>query len=661
MRYAVSFLAGWMLLGTYCSLAQDTFPIEIQADQPYAEIPATLWGVFFQDVNFAADGGLHAELVKNGSFEFADPMKGWEEQSGSGAPAVQILNRGADSSDMRFIRVVPQKDSLHAILLNRGFRGMGIRKDEFYPFSFWARQDRGTLSVTLQIVGVRGDTLGEVAIPIESDNWKYYEGNIQADTTDARAALRVVIEGTGTADLDRVSLRPQHTWRKSTIPLRQDLMAILEALKPGFFRFPGGALVGGKDLQNGYQWKETLGPLPARKTKESYWNNAIHARQTTDYYQSFALGFFEYFVMAEALGAAPFPVVNAGMACPYQTGEIVELQQMEPYIQNVLDLIEFANGDATTPWGHVRASLGHPASFNLKFIGVGYDHEGPSYVGRYQQIARAVHQKYPQIQLMAGTGAQPTGSQYTYLSEKWQSLNVPLVEHHAYEGPLWFLNNARRYDTIPRTGTKVAVGAYAAHTQEGEDPESANNWGSALAEAAFMIGLERNADLVSMASYAPLLAHREAWQWRPCLIWFDNLNVIVTPNYYIQKMFSCNKGTQVVPAVHHGKVLSQKDELHVSAVIDQDTQELIVKIVNTQDTMRTVLLDLKGITVKHKKTLVQTLWSSNLTDYNSLKSPYRVVPVTRYTRLKRNKVNILLGPYSFTLLRIPFQPLADDQ
>jgi alpha-N-arabinofuranosidase len=357
--------------------------------------------------------------------------------------------------------------------------------------------------------------------------------------------------------------------------------------------------------------------------------------------------------MAEDMGAEPLPILNCGMSCQFNAGEVVPLNELQPYIQDALDLIEFANGSENSRWGSVRTSMGHPKPFNLKYIGVGNEQWEEQYIERYKLFEKALQDKHPEIMIVSGSGPSASGAYFDLAWTELRKLNPSLIDEHYYMPPEWFLSNADRYDSYDRKGIKVFAGEYAAHGREGAAPESRNNWLSALAEAAFMTGLERNADVVYMASYAPLLAHAEAWQWRPDLIWFDNLNVAGTPNYYVHKMFSNHRGTHVIPALREGKALAGTDSLYISAVTEKDSG-VYVKIVNASDESRTVRLNLSGATFDRTAEM-ETLRSDGLYEFNQVSDPKNIFPAVRPVELAGKRLLLNIEPLSVNIVKLSFR------
>jgi alpha-N-arabinofuranosidase len=632
------------------SFAQD---ITVRVDKPGAAIRPTMWGIFFEDINMAADGGLYAELVKNRSFEFNNPLMGWQAKTAApGNGTVLVLNQSAENPDNpRFIRVTHYTDAAYG-LVNEGFRGMGIKQDETYHFSVWSRSTAPmTLRLELQTPG--GQIIGSAKRTLNNPgSWKKDSVSFTATTTEPHARLYIGFEGQGTIDLDMISLFPDHTWKQRPGGLRADLAQLLADMHPGFIRFPGGCIVEGRDLTNRYQWKKTVGRVEDRKLIVNRWNTEFAHRLTPDYFQSFGLGFFEYFQLAEDIGAQPLPILNCGMACQFNTAEVVPIPDIDPYIQDALDLIEFANGDASTKWGGLRAGMGHPEPFHLKMMGVGNEQWGPQYVERYQVFTKAIKARYPDIRLVNSTGPDPDGARFDFLNDTLRKMHADILDEHYYRNPDWFLQNATRYDHYDRNGPKIFAGEYAAQSDKVVSAGNQNNWQCALAEAAFMTGLERNADVVQMASYAPLFAHVDGWQWTPDLIWFDNLRSYGTPDYYVQKLFASNKGTAVLPLTLKDSPLTGQDSLFGSACIDSDAQEIIIKLVNTSARTQHPVIHLNGIRKPDPYAKAFLLTAGQLDGVNSLDNPTAVSPTEISLSCKAKKLEPALGPYSFLVIRI---------
>jgi alpha-N-arabinofuranosidase len=533
---------------------------------------------------------------------------------------------------------------------------MGIQEGAEYVFSAYVRSVGSSSPKTLaaEITGSDNKALGSATLSGFTPQWKKYEATFRASGTNERARLAVVVDQKGELDVDMVSLYPKETWKNRPNGLRKDLVQLLADMKPGFIRFPGGCIVEGRRLELRYEWKKTVGDVNQRRLIVNRWNDEFAHRPTPDYFQSFGLGFYEYFQLSEDVGATPLPIVNCGMACQFNSSETAPLDQLQPYIQDALDLIEFANGSATqTRWGRLRAQMGHPAPFNLKMIGIGNEQWGPRYVERYKRFAEVLKKAHPEIALVSSSGPGDSGKQFDYLWGQMRELKADIVDEHYYMPPKWFLANARRYDKYDRNGPKVFAGEYAAQTSGVARPDNRNNWEGALAEAAFITGLERNADVVTLASYAPLLAHVEAWQWTPDMIWFNNLRSFGTPNYYVQKMYSTNLGTHILPVTVNGSTANGERDLYSSASIDRKTGEAIVKLVNAAATPRTVRLELTGAGDLKRAGRQVVLASSDLKTENSLDQPTRLAPVERPLSIPSASFEVTLQPYSMTILRVP--------
>lgn len=636
------------------SEAQTTKSIIIKVNQPKTEIQPTMWGIFFEDINLAADGGLYAELVKNRSFEFAKPLMGWKILKPDTTAGILIINQQETNPDNpRFIRITRDNETEKFGLSNEGFRGMGVKQGMTYHFSVLARPvGNSSIKLRIELVNAKGNAIGRATLVPDGNGWGKYSVDFSSSETEPKARLNIWFEGKGSLDLDMISLFTDDTWKHRPGGLRADLVQLLADLKPGFLRFPGGCIVEGRDLATRYQWKKTVGNINDRQLIINRWNTEFKHRPTPDYFQSFGLGFFEYFQLAEDIGAEPLPILSCGMACQFNTAELAPMDQLDPYIQDALDLIEFANGNADSKWGKVRTHMGHPAPFNLKMIGVGNEQWGPQYIERYIAFEKAIHAKYPDVKIISGTGPSPDGNFFEYASAELKKLNAQIVDEHYYANPDWFLKNASRYDNYDRNSYKIFAGEYAAQSKFTCSPDNENNWLCALSEAAFMTGLERNADVVNLCSYAPLFAHVEGWQWKPDLIWFDNLRSFGTVNYYVQKMFSTNKGTEVLAMLQENNPLTGQNGLYGSAAFDHKTSEIILKLVNTTNQVQLNNLVLDGANKLSSKGTVIVLKSEDLNRVNSLDQPTLVSPIEQEITIKGKNLNYKLEPYSFTIIKI---------
>jgi alpha-L-arabinofuranosidase len=647
-------------LGLFCAQGADALArvngITVQVDRPGAAISPTLFGLFFEDINFGADGGLYPERVKNRSFEFPEPLMGWKQITpGDSKGTLYVLDAGSVKREpnSHYLRVKVDAPGKGFGVSNEGFRGIGIEKGAEYTFSVRARRVDGTpAALRVELVGANGEALGEARVSAFTPRWRKYTATVRAAATDPKAHMNLLVEGGGTLDVDLVSLYPKDTWQRRENGLRADLVKLLKEMKPGFLRFPGGCIVEGSHLERRYQWKTTIGDLDDRSLLINRWNYEFRHRPTPDYFQTFGLGFYEYFLLSEDIGAEPLPILNCGMACQFNTGELVPLEELDHYIQDALDLIAFANAPAGTPWGKRRAAMGHPAPFNLKMIGIGNEQWGPQYIERYKVFARVLKEKHPEVALISSAGPSPDGERFDYLWKTLRELKADIVDEHYYMAPRWFRENAGRYDNYPRTGPKVFAGEYAAQSVGIARPDNKNDWECALSEAAFVTGLERNADVVRMSSYAPLFGHVEAWQWTPNMIWFDNLRSYGTPNYYVQKLFSANRGTHVLPVLLDGSPKNGRDDLYASASVDNRAGEVILKVVNTSSSGREVRVQLAGARGVGRGGKAFVLSSNDLKAENSLDEPTKVAPVERPLAVSSGDFTHTFAPRSMTVLRI---------
>jgi len=650
-----------LLLAASCLTvkAQSEQPLIVNIQKPVAAIQPTMWGVFFEDINMGADGGIYAELVKNRSFEFSKPLMGWSIKGKKITEGdALVLNRQEKQlANPRFLRLnVKDAAKGEAGITNEGFKGMGIKKDLKYDFSLMYRLQRGNVTLHIELVDAKNIVIGSTTLkPNTVDaNWHKQGISFTANTTVEKAKLNIWFEGNGLIDMDMISLFPTDTWMGRPGGMRADMIQMLADMKPGFIRFPGGCIVEGMDLANRYQWKKTIGPIEDRQLIMNRWNVEFAHRPAPDYFQTFGLGFYEYFQLAEDIGAAPLPILNCGMACQYNTAELVPIEQLGPYIQDALDLIEFANGDVNTEWGKVRASMGHPKPFNLKYVGVGNENWGPQYIERAKLFQQKIKEKYPNIKLIYSSGTDPDSERFHYLDKELRGMNADVIDEHYYRSPDWFLKNASRYDSYDRKGAKVFAGEFAAHIDNKITGSNKNTWEAAIAEAAFMTGLERNAEVVQMASYAPLFANAEGWQWAPDLIWVNNLNVYGTPNYYVQKLFSTNKGTHVLDASIASKAISNVDGIYASSVIDTIKKEIIVKVINTSTTAQNKSIVFEGNKKLNAKAKI-TVMKGDLGDKSSFDQPQIFAPNEVQFTLKGKKAALNLAPNSFTMLKVSYQ------
>ena len=511
--------SGLALFATTIVLAAPA-KIAVQVNQPGHKIPATLWGIFFEDINLSADGGVYAELVRNRNFQDADKPDHWTAVSSGDTQVVLSIDtdKPVSPKNPRSLKVtIREPGSSRVGVANRGYYGIAVAKGENYVLSLNARGDgifTGPLALSLE--ASNGLVYAQEGITQLTPEWKSYKVSLKAKATDPKARLVISATQAGTFWLDMVSLFPKTTWKNHNF--RPDLMEMLAGLKPAFNRFPGGCWVEGDRMREAYRWKQTIGDPAERRTQHNIWA----------YEATHGVGFHEYLIMCEDLGCEPLFVINCGMS----HRENVPLEQMDEFVQDALDAIEYCNGPVTSKWGAVRAKAGHPAPFHLKYMEIGNENGGPAYRERWALFHKAIKARYPEIQLIANhwAGGFPTDPM------------PDVVDEHYYNNPEFFMRQAGKYDTYDRQGPKVYVGEYAVTSGAG-----LGNLRGALGEAAFMTGMERNSDVVIMASYAPLFCNANHKRWPINLINYDSARVFGIPSYYVQQMFSRHRGDVLLP------------------------------------------------------------------------------------------------------------------
>lgn len=648
------FCAAALGLFSVASVAQTT--INIDAKKPGAAIPSTLYGIFFEDINYAADGGLYAEMVKNRSFEFPQALMGWTSFG-----HVDVRNDGPFERNPHYVRLTdPGHGEKRTGLENEGFFGVTVKADAEYNFSVWARSaDQKESKIRVEIINPA--SMGESQVLahqditiIDNGEWNKYKTTLKPKQDVQRGRLRIFLVGKNGVDLEHVSLFPADTWKGRENGMRTDLAQALADLKPGIFRFPGGCIVEGTDLETRYQWKNSIGQVENRPLNENRWHYTFPHRFYPDYYQSYGIGFYEYFLLSEDIGAEPLPVISCGLACQFQNRNDdahVPVDELQPYIEDALDLIEFANGDETTKWGKIRSEMGHKAPFNLKYLAVGNEQWGKLYPERLEKFITAIRAKYPKIKIVGTSGPDSEGDKFDYLWPEMRRLKVDLVDEHFYRPESWFLSQGNRYDNYDRKGPKVFAGEYACHGKG----KKWNHFNAALLEAAFMTNIERNADVVEMATYAPLFAHVEGWQWRPDMIWYDNSRSVRSCSYYVQQLYSLNKGKNVLKTTDaKGKPLAGNDGqngLFASSVVDADGS-IIVKVINTSDENQKITLNVSGLKKKALSGVKVTSYTSDKLDAdNTLDNPEAIVPTTSSDAASGNVYNATLNAKTFSVYR----------
>jgi alpha-L-arabinofuranosidase len=625
--------------------------LTLQAQQK-KQISSDLIGVFFEDINYAADGGLYAELIQNRSFEYNPAeRKGWNsftaweyitEGYGYGNISVETSSP-VHPNNPHYIVINVEETGQNGIgLKNQGFDGIPVKAGEKYQFSVFLKQLEGiSIPINVKLIGKKGTVLGEINFNSDSKEWKKYQSEITVSETQDSASLLVLAKGKGKIAIDNVSLFPQNTFKNRPNGLRADLAQTIADLKPKFMRFPGGCLVHGDGLGNLYRWKNTIGPVEQRIEQRNIWG----------YHQTAGLGYFEYFQFCEDMGAKPLPVVPAGVSCQNSGGtwriggtgqKGISMTQMPDYVQEVLDLIEWANGPVTSTWGAKRAEAGHPKSFNLEYIGIGNEDKiTPEFKERFKLIYDVVKVKYPHIKVIGTVGPAPNGEDFEQGWKFANQENVPMVDEHYYMKPTWFIANQKRYDTYDRTKSKVYLGEYASQ---------GNTLFNAIAEAAYVTSLERNGDVVQLASYAPLLAKAGHTQWNPDMIYFTNTAIYKTANYYTQQLFSVNQGDTYFQNVITPGTNRVDSTIAYSCVKDSKSGDVILKLVNCGKTAQKFKINLSQFRDLGSKAVVSVLSGASETK-NSFENPNNIAPVISDFKVGKN-FRYDVQPISLIVIRV---------
>lgn len=621
------------------------------------KISDKLIGIFFEDISNAADGGLYAELIQNRDFEYdpADcgkdgwgPEYAWNLSDGKVTLSLPLESKNPlHENNKNYLHFSNSEKAL--FLKNEGFDGISLKKGGKYKFSLYANKPNSAKPVALRVdlCDAKGKRVGTGTVKIAKSGWQNYEIELTSTKDVPGGNLLLTIPAKSEVSLDMISLFPEDTFKGRTNGLRKDLAETLKALNPKFVRFPGGCVAHGDGIDNIYDWKGSIGPLYARKPLRNMWG----------YHQTRGLGYHEYFLFCEDLGAEPLPVLAAGVPCQnsgrasrYTHDEItldgqqcgIPMEDMGDYIQDVLDLIEYANGDVTTEWGAKRAATGHPEPFNLKYIGIGNeDMITEVFEERFKLINDAVKAKCPEIKVVGTVGPFYEGADYRHGWEFAKEQNVDMVDEHYYVSPGWFINNRDFYDDYDRTGPKVYLGEYASHM-----PGRESNLEAALTIALYLTDVEKNGDIVEMTSYAPLFAKDNHVNWRPDMIYFSNDSIRLTPDYYVQKMYGNNSGTKYLLS----EVSIDNESVDVSRRIghslvrDEQTGDYIVKLANLLPVEVNVTEYLGSLGIADVEAKVETL-SGNPTELNTK-------PTEGYVNIKGGNLELTLNPYSFTVIRI---------
>ena len=639
-----------------------------------ADIMPDMMGLFFEDINYAADGGLYAEMLENRAFEFVDcygdkadyytefdGLYGWEcYPKEKNARMRCVMGSPVAEENPHYLRFTAEESQ--AGFKNQAYDGIVLKKGAQYEVSFYARSIsyQGRIQISVQkdgIIAASGETELLPGKKQEPHNWKKYHLLLTAKEDVKGGDFAVMLEQTGVVEFDFFSMMPKDAVCGI---FRRDLFELLKDLQPGFIRFPGGCIIEGNTLSNRYRFKETLKPVEHRRSNWNRWavhlvneENGYHS-VFSHYNQTLGMGYYEFFLLCEALGAKPLPVLNVGLACQYQSYEMVQpgTEAFGQYLQDALDLIEFANG------AEVRVAMGHKEPFHLTMLGIGneqWETEKSGFFERYRLFEECIHAKYPEIRLIGSAGPDITSERYEkawkyyHGAVKTQKNYVYAVDEHYYVEPDWFYAHTDFYDEYPRD-VKVFAGEYAAHPGHTELMEQKNCLGGALAEAAFLTGVERNADVVVLASYAPLFARLGFTQWAPDMIWFDGETSYATPNYYVQKMFSCMKGTSVLDTLGEEKK-TQMEQVYYNPVRDDATGAVYCKIVNASEKEKQLTIcDETG-----KPYQVERVWllgGMEKEAFNSLEKPDRVAIREMEQKAGEERGVITLEKNTFAVLQL---------
>ena len=634
----------------------------MQAPQGGKQISHELIGIFFEDISSSADGGLYAELLQNGSFEFDlverdgwGPGTAWRViRPGHSLGLAQALQQDPiHPNNPNYMRLTTERvrefkdyDGWKGFgLENHGFDGISVKADACYDFSFFARNVDGKdkqVRVSLVEPGKKARVLADTVLTVNGQTWTPYTATLRANGDCRNAALRVLVLTLGVMDVDQLSLMPQDTYKGHG--LRRDLAEALEALNPKFLRFPGGCVVhgGGDGFWNTYRWKTTVGPKEQRRQLKNTWG----------YHQSMGLGYYEYFQMCEDMNMQPVPILPCGVSCqganggwdmwPTQAQDVVPMQEMDEWVQDALDLIEWANGDENTKWGKVRAAAGHPKPFGLKYLGIGNEEKiSPEFVERFKYMYAKITEKHPEIVIVgtAGPGSHPGNPDYEAGWKLARELDMPILDEHYYEKHDYF-ETSRQYDSYPREGkTKVYLGEYASKDKKMRD---------ALAEALYLLHVERNGDIVCMTSYAPLFARKNATNWNPDLIYFDNERPFLTCSYYVQQMFGQSSGNYYYGdcVTFEGEKTNMQEQ---SVVLNTKTRQLFVKVCNAAADARKVNIDLSRFSGLKKNAVKTTLAGEPDQENNFDAQP--VAPVRENVKVSK-KMTVDMQPHSFVMYTI---------
>jgi alpha-L-arabinofuranosidase len=628
-------------------------PLRITVDGAAARtaVSPSLYGIFFEEINHAGEGGLYAEMVLNRDFEITTLPRGakwagnllrtandWQERKwfGNELWGWKLLATGGAQGSLKLVdtaplhpnnphsmRVTIRTPGARAGVVNSGHWGMNVQRGRWYDLTFFARTETGTvLEVTATLESASGrETFGSATVTQVGGDWKQYRCSVQATDTDPAARLALTVNRAGTLWLDVVSLFPRDTYKGRANGLRADLVQTLADLQPAFVRFPGGAIVGGMNLDNRIQWKHSIGPIEQRRGTANLWG----------YWTGNGLGFHEYLQLCEDLGADALWVCNPGFSDNYRHAEYCAPEEVKDFVQEALDGIEYAIGPTNSTWGAQRAANGHPTPFPLRYIEIGNEASTAVYRTNYAQFYDAIHARYPDLTIIC--------------NQRLTNAPVPMVDDHKYGTPEEFFRDFNRYDTASRSGPAIYVGEYGCTRRVGE-----GNLMAALAEAAYLLGLERNGDIVRMASYAPLFFHVNDIAWPVNLIGFDNSRVAPRSSYYVQKLLAHHRPDEVLSTTI-APAPSGLPELFAVAGVQRASGEVLLRVVNRSGTAQTAQVTLSGLPAVAPQARVITLSHADPTTENTVDEPDAVLPVESTLANVSSDFSCTFAPYSFTLIQ----------
>ena len=637
-------------VGSLC--AEPAVTVTVDAAAPRTPVSPSLYGIFFEEINHAGEGGLYAEMVLNRDFEITTLPKGaawagnllrteakWQERKwfGNELWGWKLLAEGGAKGALKLVadaplnernshsmRLTVREPGARAGVVNSGFFGMNFQPGKWYDLTFFARTESDApfaLTATLESASGR-ERFGTATVAGVGGGWKQYRCSIQATGSDAKSRLALTVDHAGTIWFDVVSLFPSDTFKNRPNGLRADLAQALADLKPAFVRFPGGAIVGGMNLDNRIQWKDSIGPIERRRGTANLWG----------YWMSNGLGFHEYLQLCEDLGAAALWVCNPGFSDNYRNAEYASPEQVKDYVQEALDALEYALGPTNTTWGAQRAANGHPETFPLRYIEIGNEASTAVYRTNYPQFYEAIHAKYPSVSIIS--------------NQRLKTASVAMVDDHKYGSPSEFFGAFHKYDTVDRQGPKIYVGEYGCNRLVGE-----GNLMAALAEAAYLLGLERNGDVVKMASYAPLFFHVDDIAWPVNLIGFDSSRIAPRASYYVQNILGANQPDEILKTQITPGVEPKSAQLFAVAGIEQKSGDLLLRVVNRAATPQEVRVKLQGVAAIAPSAKVTTLSSDDPQVENTVDYPDAILPVESSFVPAGAEFGYTFKPFSFTLLR----------